>query len=707
GADTLLWTFKLNFPPDTAPDTAVTILRDTAEVLPGKDTVQASAEGQKGVNWMPKLTVTGRKLQKSGLGKQTISKQAIKQMPGLAEPDVMRAVQMLPGVVASSDFSNKLYVRGGSSDQNLILLDMATVYNPSHFGGFFSTFNVDAIKDMEFYKGGFPSKFGNRLSSVLSISQRSGREGYFHGGLGLSLLSGKTYIEGGVPGKAHWIWTYRRTWIDWALARMNDAGLIDFELPYYFYDSQGKVDVELTPDDTITVSGYIGDDNLDFEQLLTLEWGNRMLGTNWTHKFRRRFTGRLHLSYSRFEQVAGLLEGLVQAYNGIEDWNGRLDIQDSVSKDMQLSYGGEYNYLDVNFTQRVQVLQANEEQADTTYSHLFALYGDIKLKLLDYLRTKIGLRQYLYGPILEFRLPDWRIDLNLALTPSIDLLTHVGTYTQYLTSMTFSDFEIPTEYWYAVRGDMRPSEAILWSVGSKYKLNPVTTFSIEGYYKNFEHLPIFAPQENAEAAIEEKGQDNISVYDLFHESDGYAFGLELFAERKIGILNGYTSYSLSFSVIRERDSIVYFPRWDKRHAFSLIANIDWMGPYGLFKREKFSLQSSLAFSYSTGLPFTQTLGVKRSQANRQESYISFEGDKYGQRYPVYSRVDVTLLRGTHRFKYFDLTWYYQIINIFDRENVYFYQFDYKREEEGRAPAERETFGQIPRVPVFIGFELEF
>lgn len=709
--------FKLNFPiKSDILDSIIVINKES--ILDDSSSKNKNSEIElsdikdesKEQNWMSKLTVKGRKLKKSGLGKQTISKQAIKKMPGLAEPDVMRAVQMLPGVVASSDFSNKLYVRGGSSDQNLILLDGSVVYSPSHFGGFFSTFNVDALKDMEFYKGGFPVAFGNRLSSVLDVSQRNGKDGWAHGGLGVSLLSGKAYYECGIPEIGSFLWTYRRTWIDQALSAAKDAGIMDFELPYYFYDSQGKLSLNITPNDTISFSGYFGDDILDFGKLLGVNWGNKVFGSNLSHRVNNKLLLNTHLSYSNFTQQVSLLDSSILLDNQIDEINFKIEGFLKYSKDIKLNAGLEMNNFDVLFVQDFNLLMLDTLLGDTSESMLFAGFIDSKVQLLEYLFLRPGLRLSYYTATNDFAL-DPRLDFELELLPTLNLMGHIGNYSQFLTSITFGDVEMPTEYWYAIQGDMQAAKSTLFSLGLKSQLTRTITSSVEAYYKTFDNLPIFnqntSPGDTA----------TTEFYEFFHTSEGYAFGFEFLIEKRLGFLNGYASYSLGYSIAKEifdsnddgvDDTSLYFPRWDKRHSFTIVGNLDWRGEYGLIKDMDFSLLTSFAFSTSTGLPYTRVLGIEKKHGNRMvDEYFKIFGDKNGERYPLYSRLDVTLLRGTHRFKYLDLTWYYQIINFFNHENVYLYQFDYHEEEGGAVPATRETTAQLPLIPIFIGFELEF
>src|SRR5690606_21135596 len=207
-----------------------------------------------------KVLVRAQRAPKRSLGKSTVSAKLIKRMPGLAEADVIRSIQGLPGVVSSSDFSTKIYVRGGGSDQNLILIDNAVVYSPVHFFGLFSTFLVEGIDEVNFYKGGFPPEYGNRLSSVLDIRSRKGGKDsvdtWFKGSsLKVSTFASQAHTEGR-QGAFRWLLAGRRTYIDQVLEALRGAGLTDLELPYAFYDVQGSAHYDLGGGDGLMVSLY-------------------------------------------------------------------------------------------------------------------------------------------------------------------------------------------------------------------------------------------------------------------------------------------------------------------------------------------------------------------------------------------------------------------------------------------------------------------
>ena len=212
----------------------------------------------------------------------------LQKLPVVGELDVFRLLQMMPGVKSSSEISSGLYVRGGSPDQNLILLDGTVVYNPSHLFGFFSTFNSDAVKDIELIKGGLPAEFGGRLSAVLNVTNKDGNRNETNGKVSLGMISSRFTIEGPIKWGS-WFLSWRRTYLDQIISLANlDEG--EFPVPlYYFYDGNGKINFDISENDKLSISGYLGKDNLNFKigegTNLNLWWGNSTSSLKWTHIF--------------------------------------------------------------------------------------------------------------------------------------------------------------------------------------------------------------------------------------------------------------------------------------------------------------------------------------------------------------------------------------------------------------------------------------
>ncbi|UCF64104.1 MAG: TonB-dependent receptor, partial [bacterium] len=274
------------------------------------------------------------------LSQVDLTVQTIRQAPQLAEADLFRTLQALPGVVAESDFSTGLVVRGGNTDQNLIMLDGITVYNPAHMGGIFSNFLLDATKDAQFVKGGFPAEFGGRMSSVLNVISKSGNNKKFTGSVGISLLSSRLSLELPV-GNGSLLLAGRRTYFDKVLALMNK------EFPYYFYDFQGSFYQDLSPYDRLTISGYFGDDVLDWNQLsFNLDWGNRTISGNWQHVFSPQLFSNFMIAASNFitDIELGGDQG-VNSKNDVKDYTVKGDLSYIFSSRNTLKFGFEYKKL--------------------------------------------------------------------------------------------------------------------------------------------------------------------------------------------------------------------------------------------------------------------------------------------------------------------------------------------------------------------------
>ena len=279
-----------------------------------------------------------------GISKVDLSARTIRRAPQLAEADLFRTLQALPGVIAESDFSTGLVVRGGNTDQNLIMLDGITVYNPSHMGGIFSNFLLDATKDAQFIKGGYPAEYGGRMSSVLNVISKSGNNQKFSGAAGISMLSSRLSLE--IPvGNGSLLLAGRRTYFDQVLKLMGE------EFPYYFYDFQGSFFQDLSPYDRLTISGYFGDDVLDWDKLaFNIRWGNRTISTNWRHVFSPRLFSNFMVAASQFKTqfILGGDQG-IDSRNDLIDYTAKGDLTYFISPLNSIKFGFEYKNMEFKY----------------------------------------------------------------------------------------------------------------------------------------------------------------------------------------------------------------------------------------------------------------------------------------------------------------------------------------------------------------------
>ena len=288
-----------------APQRPDTLAQDSAKQDIDVDALLASGDNAK-VTELKKVVVQLRRRPKRKPGESVVSAKSIKRMPSLAEADVIKSIQALPGVVASSDFSSKIYVRGGAADQNLFLFDNAVVYSPVHFFGLFSTFLVEGIDDVQFYKSGFPAQYGNRLSSVLKLDGRAGgqdtvEEWFSKSSAKISTFAAQLHTEGH-KGPARWVVAGRTTYIGYMLDLMNMLGVLDLDLDYEFTDLQGTFMYNFTDDTRMKLSFYVGKDRLSFDPLY-MDWGNIAVPLGFYHRFNGDWDYNATFAFSEFYQT--------------------------------------------------------------------------------------------------------------------------------------------------------------------------------------------------------------------------------------------------------------------------------------------------------------------------------------------------------------------------------------------------------------------
>lgn len=573
-----------------------------------------------------KVVIRGKRRAPRVLGQEKVTITTIKRMPGLAEPDVMRAVQALPGVVQSSDFSTKVYVRGSSSDQNLVLFDNAVVYSPSHFGGLFSSFLADVTGGLDFYKGGFESRYGNRLASVLLVSSKVGgatapdtlrwienkinkwsglgpyapRDTFaadtsrpwvvpsrrdtlrLNGAARVTALGGSIAVDG-QEGNWSWAGGMRRTWIGAALEAAKDADLIDFTLDYDFYDNQGSL-AWGRDGDSIRISAYEGRDKLTFA-FLDVEWGNLVVPVNVRKRISDRLEYKGTYAYSSFDQrfKAG---DILEMWNGIETWNTRQELQFDPVPEHRISAGYELNTYEVLFRQNLSIAQIDITEEPDNMLHAGWLQDRWNIGT-DH-TIVAGARGY-WSRELESGSVDPRASWTWRFAPDWKLDLHAGRYTQYMTSLRFGDQEMPNEFWYAARDPMEPTTQLMTAAGiERSNLTPLgLRVSLEGYYKSLEDVPIYFEEALTQGQLDELDAQGKEFFpNVFQSMRGYAAGGETQVAKEDGWWTGTLSYGLSFAALKQEDLVntvdtvsfrPYWADWDQRNTFKLSGGVNWYG----------------------------------------------------------------------------------------------------------------------------------
>ena len=612
------------------------------------------------------VVVEGEKIQRRvniQPGKVNLNPRQIKAYPALAEPDIFRAIQALPGVLTSSEFSTGLIIRGGNTDQNLILLDGITVYNPSHLGGVFSNFIVDAVKEAELIKGGYNAEYGGRLSAVLNVISREGNRKKFDASANISLLSAQTTMEGPFYNGA-WLLAMRRTYIDKALELANDLNLTDAKVPYYFYDIQGHVFSDLSAKDRISVSFYGGLDDFYFDDLgFNARWGNETFSLAYRKLFSDLLIGNFLVASSQFKTLFGLggESGLIND-NVIGDQTMSANFTYFRNSDNTLKFGFQAKKLGFDYISSF---------GDTTlYSinrspYEMGIYLKTKLSIGERFILEPGVRLNTYTDQTDIFFPDLRLGIKYLITDDRYINFALGNYHQFIQTVQ-DDFN-PTilDFWVAIDSSVAAggSQQIVLGyeeyIGGNYKIQ------IEGYYKNLQNMLTFV---ETRASTDEQ-LNNEKVSDTFAPSDGNAYGLEVFTQKMMGRLTGWVAYTYSISR-KSLDNRTYFTNWDRRHALNVIGN------FSINEKWDFNWK----WTYQSGQAFTPILGYFLEDLDYGVSgagiinFRTIPGTRNSGRYPPFHRLDLSVIRHIRTKRFEKMDFYFQIINAYNRENIFRYAY---------------------------------
>ena len=606
---------------------------------------------------LSQVEVTAEQIQRKANiqpSKINLSPRMMKAAPALAEPDLFRTIQALPGVLTTSEFSTGLVIRGGNTDQNLILLDGVTVYNPSHLGGIFSNFIVDGVKEAELIKGAYNAEYGGRLSAVLNIISREGNQKKFEGKANLSLLSAQATLEGPFY-KGAWVLSGRRTYFDQIFKSNPNIP------PYYFYDIQSHVYSDLTPKDRLSISFYNGIDDLLFGTFgLAGRWGNNTLSTQYRRVFSEKLIGNFLYANSLFFTEFGLggSNGL-NSDNQIDDATVAANFSWFKSSESTIKFGAQLKNLGFLYTNTFgDSLQFEIE----TKPKEFASYAKLKYSPSEKFIFEPGIRINLYNVYSDSIFPDLRLGMKYLLTDDRYINFSLGNYHQFIA--TFQDDYNPTilDQWIAVDNSVAPAKSSQIVLGYEEYINDLYKLQVEGYYKDIKNLFTF---EESRATTDEAVSDS-ALSDIVTPSNGYAYGLELFAQKMSGRLSGWLAYT--FSVSRKSMNSIFYDKneeyynsWDRTHSFSALGNYLINNKWDM--NWKLSLQSGQAYTPIIGY-YNQIL-----PGSPDEVFRTIPGTRNSARYSPYSRLDLGIVYHTKIFGS-KMDVYIQIINVFNKKNTF-------------------------------------
>lgn len=585
------------------------------------------------------------------------------------EADVFRSIQFLPGVLASSQISSGLYIRGGSPDQTLVLIDGSTVYNPTHLFGFFSTFNPDAVKDVDLIKGGYPAEYGGRLSAVLDLVQKDGNRKELHGTASLGLIATRLSGEGPL-GNGSWFLGGRRTYID-LLTNLIETD--EDPLPnYYFYDLNGKVSQDFGLSDKVFLSGFTSEDRMEFDNRAgfngLLGISNRAVSTRWTHLFSDNLFSVFNFSWSRyrnsFETENAGFETMVE--NVIQDFTLKGNLEWFTSPEWTMKGGFEVNrYV-------LQYLQNFSGDADSTApsgstdggivnldetDHTASMFVQSNYQFSNLLSLQSGLRVNYYDLRNIVKL-DPRLALRYQWNESIAVKAAWGIYHQYFRLASLPDFSF-FDTWLPTDSTVQPSMAIHYVLGVETQPFDGIDFNIDAYYKELYHV----------SELNQFQTRGRTVQDYFYDGEGEAFGVEFFLQKKTGRLTGWAGYALGWINTRfdELNGGRYFrPKWDRRHDVKIV------GQYRLNDRWDFSA----TFTLQSGQSYTGRTSRLESRLPGSDfgKGITVPAERFGLRLPMSHQLN---LNATYHTTLFGLPTkvLIDIYNVYSRRDIWFRYYD--------------------------------
>jgi hypothetical protein len=669
-----------------------------------------------------------REVEVSAVRLETKQLQFIPKVGG--EVDLFRTIQLLPGVIATSDFSNRLYIRGGSPDQNLILLDGITVYNPSHLFGLFSPFIAEAVSDVTLLAGGFPAKYGSRLSSVLDVTTKEGNSKRFAGNASASVIAAQALVEGPIPwgmtndevrtvgqgpsrpmtndstgrdsalvpspsslvpsSKGSYLLAGRRTYLPDVLLK---AFGID-GLGYYFYDLMGKANYEPWKDSRFTLTGLAAEDVLDFWDpqnpkglKAKMTWGNRGASVRWNRVFTPILYGEVVGAWSNFYSAFNVNLGSssdVQMNTNLTDLTLKADLTWYAADQHTLDLG-----FDGRFTRSGTSFAYDTTGSDTADAFLpLAAYVDEKWEVVPgRLYLKPGFRLSYYSKGRRFA-PEPRLGLKYHPRKNTALNLAVGRFTQPMVTLNSTDavFSI-YDMWLPVQGDQALPTALHFIAGAEQWFKRDVVFSLEGYYKDYSNL------------LETRYGDYFTPSESLLKADGYSFGADLMLRKTEGWVNGWISYSYAWTR-RNIDDEVYRPHYDRRHNANVVLT---------FPHLVWDMDVSAKWTLGTGLPYSGSLAYypmyqyRPVDPNwwRRPEWSFIDGPRDAFRYPVYHRLDAGVTK-TWKKRWGEISAFLDVTNLYNAKNVLLYYWEIG--DDG-LPV-RHSIGMIPILPT-IGVKVRF
>lgn len=674
-----------------------------------------------------KDTKIRNKIRKPQMSVTQLSVKTIKKAPVvLGEIDILKTITLLPGVTTNGEGSSGFNVRGGAADQNLVLLDEATIYNTSHLFGFFSVFNADAIKDINLYKGGIPAKYGGRVSSVLDVRQKDGNSKEFHATGGIGLISSRLMIEGPIKkDKASFLLAGRASYVNLFLQAAKEENRVGF------YDLNSKLSYEINDNNKVFLSGYFGRDTFEINNFFKNTYGNNSFNLRWNHLFNSRLFSNLSLIYSKYDYNLIFNASEFEWKSDIVDTNLKYDLKYSINDTYKLNFGlnfTSYNFNPGEILKTSETSSINEEILEKKYAYEPAFYAELEHKVSNKLNLRYGFRYssfYRVGKqtmqLYQDDLPViYNADLNIyertdpigekeygngetiasfngfepraSLAYQLDKNTSVkASYqrvNQYVHLISNTNSATPLDVWAPSGKYIKPQKSNQYAIGFFKNLkNGEYSLEIESYFKNVNNRIDYIDGSQLIA------NDHLETEILTGKSRAY--GLEILFRKNKGKFTGWFSYTLSKSEqkVAGRTPLEsginngnwYNTPYDRTHDLSLT------GSYKLNKKWQFGAN----FIFQTGRPANYPSG----QYQFEETTVPVFTSRNAERLPANHRLDVsaTLTPRKNQHRKWKGEWVFGVYNLYARKNAASITFG-RDDDSGRNEATRTSiFGIMPAV----------
>ena len=684
--------------------------------IPFKSNQSLNVELEQGV-YLKEVTVRAEKTNSeiTQMSSVKLTGVEVKSVPMLlGEKDLFKTLMLLPGVQSASEGTSGMYVRGGGPDQNLIILDEATIYNANHLLGFFSIFNGDAIKSVELIKGGFPARYGGRLSSIIDINMKEGNKTNYHGEGGIGILAAHAMVEGPiVKNKSSFMVSARRTYLDALIQPFVKLAAENplFSAGYYFYDLNAKVNYDFGDKNKLYLSGYFGRDKFymsdqseDYVNKAGLFWQNGTGTLRWNHLFTNKLFSNLSYIFSDYTMQIYMKEKIeddelsMDYHSGIQDNSLKYDLTYVLNPSNTILIGASFTYH--QFTPSALVVEdidtsLNLSQSVKIHGFEYAVYVEDEINLFKKLKLNPGFRMAMFSVRGKtYYSPEPRISLSYNILPNFAFKASYAMMNQNIHLLSSSSIGLPTDLWIPSTNNIKPQRSQQIAVGLAYDWKrPALSFSLEGYYKKMDNLIAYKEGTSflffdyLEGEMPSTGK--LAWEEHVTTGQGWSYGLEFLIRRTAGKFTGWIGYTLSWTE-QQFDELnfgkKFYARYDRRHDVSIVL---------MYSPTKW-LNLSLAWVYATGNAVTLPQSIYY-QETINDALLSYMRNKfqipettdyynilptvnsYGERNNVrmnpFHHLDVGVQffvrseKWTHIFEV-------SVYNVYNHKNAFFYYLGY-------------------------------